>query len=113
MVVAATTCPADNEPAMTPPIVTCSQPRTLVFGAGCAARCAEDLLARDARRAFVVTSPSAARHGDAIFAPLRRGGTQLFISDGVRAEPTVDVFREALAAARDARADCVIGLGGG
>jgi len=35
------------------------------------------------------------------------------IWDQVTHEPTIDLFRSALAAARDFRADAVIGLGGG
>ena len=100
-------------PPSPPTTVSLIQPRTLLFGAGCAARCAADLVARDARRVFVVTSPSAARHAEPIAAAVRQAGREVFTWDSVRGEPSVDVFRRALAAARDARADAVVGLGGG
>jgi alcohol dehydrogenase class IV len=94
-------------------IVTLQQPRTLVFGAGCAARCTAALIARGVRRVFVVTSPSAQRLGEPILAALRQSGAEVFTWNDIRREPTVEVFQRALTAARDARADSVIGLGGG
>jgi alcohol dehydrogenase class IV len=96
-------------------VVTLHQPRTLVFGAGCAARCADDLVARGVRRVFVVASPSTQRLGEPIYAALRErgGGGDVITWSEVRREPTIEIFRQALAAARDARADAVIGLGGG
>jgi alcohol dehydrogenase class IV len=92
-----------------------TQPRTLVFGAECAAQCGDDLIARRPQlsRVFVVTSPSAGKLGEALFSALRRGGCQVALWSRIKHEPTIDDFRAALAAARDARADAVIGLGGG
>ena len=84
-----------------------------MFGAGCIARCAEDIVARGVQRVFVVTSPSTQKLGEPIYAALRQAARELFYWGDIRREPTVDVFRQALAAARDARADAVIGLGGG
>ena len=94
-------------------IATFHQPRTLVFGAGCAMRCANDLIDRGVQRVFVVTSPSTAKLGEPIYAALRQSGRDVFTWSEITREPTVEVFRAALTAARDARADAVIGLGGG
>ena len=103
-----------DQPSSENVVVTLHQPRTLVFGAGAVARCADDLIARGVRRIFVVTSPSTQLLGEPIYAALReRGGAEVFTWSEIRREPTVDVFRQALGAARDARADAVIGLGGG
>jgi alcohol dehydrogenase class IV len=44
---------------------------------------------------------------------LRQSGREVFVWSEISREPTVEMFRAALTAARDARADCVIGLGGG
>jgi alcohol dehydrogenase class IV len=99
--------PANND------VVTLHQPRTLVFGAGSAARCATDLIERGVRRVFVVTSPSTQKLGEPTYATLRQGGGEVFTWSEVRGEPTVEVFRSALSAARDARPDAIIGLGGG
>ena len=96
------------------PIAMLHSPRTLAFGAGSAARCAEDLLRRDdLRRVLIVSGPSTAKLGEPLIAALRQGGREVLTWGNIRGEPTVEVFREALAAARDARAECIIGLGGG
>jgi alcohol dehydrogenase class IV len=94
-------------------IATFHQPRTLVFGPACAARCATDLIARGVQRVFVVTGPSSGKLGEPIYAALRQSGREVFLWSEISREPTVEMFRAALTAARDARADCVIGLGGG
>jgi alcohol dehydrogenase class IV len=94
-------------------ILTMNLPRTLVFGAGCAARCADDLLARRAFRVFVIASPSTRLLGAPIESALRSAGGQWTVWSEIRGEPTIETFRSALSASRDARADAVVGLGGG
>ena len=104
-----------------PPNVTFHLPRLLAFGAGVAARCAMDLLERggsggggDAiERVFVIASPSTVKLGDPIYAALREKNVAVTTWSDIRREPTVEVFRAALSAARDARADAIIGIGGG
>jgi alcohol dehydrogenase class IV len=78
------------------------QPSKVSICAGCLADCAADLAGR---RAFVVTG----RFGATLAKPLG----DVTIYDRINAEPTVEMFRECLAAARDARPDVVVGLGGG
>jgi len=58
----------ENRP-VTPAILTLQQPRTLVFGAGCLASAAQDLLAQSIQRVFVVASPQTRALGE----PLLRG----------------------------------------
>jgi alcohol dehydrogenase class IV len=53
-----------------------------------------------------VTSPPTRSLCDAL-------GKNTAVWDGVTAEPTIQTFRDALAAAKDAKADAVVGLGGG
>jgi alcohol dehydrogenase class IV len=88
-------------------------PRTLVFGAGAAARCAEELVARKASRVFVVTSPQTRDLGNEMAKTVRAAGAHWIVWDRITAEPTVETFRQAISAARDSRADAVCGLGGG
>ena len=88
-------------------------PRTLVFGAGCVDRCADDLAAHGARRAFVVSGPSTRALAEPFDNRLRSLGVHVTVCDRIGREPTVDMFRTALSAARDARADSVVGFGGG
>src|SRR5207244_1237724 len=83
------------------------------FGAGCAERVADELIARRGFRVFVVSGPSTRNLGAAIETALRSAGGQWTVWDQVKAEPTIETFRSALSAARDARADVVCGLGGG
>jgi alcohol dehydrogenase class IV len=94
-------------------VVVLRNPHTLVFGAGCVGRCADDVVARGGKRAFVVTGPTTRTLADPLCDRLRGAGVHVSICDRIAREPTVDMFRTTLAAARDARADAVIGLGGG
>jgi alcohol dehydrogenase class IV len=86
--------------------LTVHQPPTVVFGAGALAQCAADLQKRRLRRVFVVTSRSTRR----LCEPL---ADKAAIWSEFTGEPTIDHFHAALSAARDARPDGVIGLGGG
>jgi alcohol dehydrogenase class IV len=61
----------------------------------------------------VVTSPSTRRAAESLFARLRDQQRHVTVYSDIRAEPTVQMFRSALAAARDAQADTIAGLGGG
>ena len=83
-----------------------SAPRQIVFGPGVAGRL-PDLVAGLGRRPFIITGA----HPDRVAAAL---GT-LLDSPGGRAEnePTVDGVRRLTERARAARADCVVGIGGG
>lgn len=94
-------------------MITLLHPRTLVFGAGSLARCGEDLRARGSRRLFVVADRFTRELGSAMYAAVRESGGEVTIFDRIHREPTVEDFRAALAAARDVRADAVVGLGGG
>jgi alcohol dehydrogenase class IV len=85
----------------------------LALGAGSAARAETDLIERGAKRVFVVSSPSTQKLGELMCATLRANGREVITRSEIRSEPTVEVFRSALAAARDARADAIVGLGGG
>jgi len=93
--------------------ITLQQVRTLVFGAGCATRCGEYLAARGARSVFVVTAPPIAKLCEPLRAELEKQGCAVTIWSDVQQEPTVADFEWALAAARQARADAVVGFGGG
>jgi alcohol dehydrogenase class IV len=85
-------------------------PARIAFGAGVAAEVGP--LARQlGSAALVVTGRSAARAG-AVLGPLAAAGVRAmtFAIDG---EPTVDVARAGVAAARAAGCDLVVGFGGG
>jgi alcohol dehydrogenase class IV len=89
------------------------QPRKLVFGVGAVAGCADDLVADRRASVFIATSPSTHALAEPILAALDRAGARVTSWLGGSEEPTIKTFRDALAAARDARPDAVVGLGGG
>ena len=98
--------------AFTRPL-TLHQLRTLAFGAGCARQCAAELIERQARSVFVVTAPPIAKLGDPLYADLRQGGCEVTVWPHARQEPGIRDFETALADARAAGADALVGLGGG
>src|SRR5689334_20770208 len=87
--------------------ISLNLPRTLAFGTGTIEQCASDLAELKRARRFIVTSPPVRN----LCKPLEAPGTVIW--DRIAQEPTINDFRAALSAARDARADAVIGLGGG
>ena len=92
--------------------VVLQQPKRLLFGAGCAARSAEEFALAGRKRLYVVSSPSAARHNAGLIAAWR-GGAAVEVNDSVNREPDIGLFEAVLAAARAFSPDAVIGLGGG
>jgi alcohol dehydrogenase class IV len=88
-------------------------PRKLVFGANCLASCAEWVGAQNPAAVLIVTSPPVRRLCEPLAAALRSQGRTVQVWDGVSQEPHVDDLAAGIAAARDCRAELVIGLGGG
>jgi alcohol dehydrogenase len=93
--------------------VRLQQPRKIIFGEGCVAQCAADLLAQSLRRVFIVTSPPTRLLADTLANALRLQGATITFYDAINAEPSIATFEDVLAAARDAKPDGVVGLGGG
>ncbi|MGC4033170.1 MAG: iron-containing alcohol dehydrogenase [Tepidisphaeraceae bacterium] len=93
-----------------PHIVTLLSPKKLVFGVDCAKQFAADVAAAGWKKLFAVCSPSTSP----MLRQLIAGRPfEVVIFDDIRGEPTVAKFEEALAAARHAKPDAVIGFGGG
>jgi alcohol dehydrogenase class IV len=82
----------------------------ILFGNG-RAREAGGLATELGARAFVVTGATA-RHAGSLLASLAEQGLS-YVTFRVSSEPTTDLLREGIGEAREARCDCVIGLGGG
>jgi alcohol dehydrogenase class IV len=93
--------------------LTHRQPRTLVFGIGCARQCATDYAQAGRTRALLVTAPPTAPLAETLAAEFRAAGVAVAVWPGVDREPTVRLFEEALAFAHRQRCDGVVGLGGG
>ena len=89
-------------------------PRKMVFGAGCLAAAAEWIAAQAPRGVLIVTSPQpVAGLAAPLVSALRAKGVTVAVWDEIAKEPHVDDLARGLAAARDAGADLIVGLGGG
>jgi alcohol dehydrogenase class IV len=95
------------------PLVQLTLPRRLVFGDGCALRCAADIANRGLRRVFVLTSPSVRAATEPLVAQLRAQGAAVELFSGAQPEPTIAHFLDVLATARAFAPDAVVGFGGG
>src|SRR6516164_6697836 len=89
------------------------QPRKLGFGVGAVNACADDLIADRRASVFIATTSATQALAEPIRAALDRAGARVTTWLGGSLEPTINAFREALAAARNTRPDAVVGLGGG
>lgn len=93
--------------------ITLQQPRRILFGEGCAAQCADDVLAEGFRHAFIVTSPPIVGLVQPLADVLGRGGVHTTLYAGIASEPTIEMCESAIEEARQAQPDVIIGLGGG
>ena len=93
--------------------VTLLQPSKIVFGQGCTAQCAEDILAQGLKRAFIVTSPPIASLANPLTEALQAGGASVQVYAEIATEPSISMLDEAMVAARAFEPDAMIGLGGG
>lgn len=94
-------------------IVILQQPKRLFFGPGCSARLAEEIAGLGLRRIYVVASPTASRHGEALVASWRATGALVEVNASVDQEPDIARFEAVLAGARQFAPDGIVGLGGG
>ncbi|MFO0426719.1 MAG: iron-containing alcohol dehydrogenase [Planctomyces sp.] len=92
----------------------CSAGR-VVFGMGVSRQLLRFLKPFRPGRVFVVTDQILVRVGmvDQVLTPLRDAGIQVIVFDGGEAEPSFAAADRAVAAARSADPDLIIGLGGG
>jgi alcohol dehydrogenase class IV len=90
--------------------ITFLQPNRLTVGAGCLEDCIQYLEARAETHIHIVGSPSQAATAAAIAARLTHTVT---IDCSIAAEPTIATFQAALSRAKQANAECIVGLGGG
>jgi alcohol dehydrogenase class IV len=91
--------------------ITLLQPRRLTVGIGCLADCIEYLKALSLPTIHIVSSPSLQMTVEDMADNLT--GSIVSIDTGINAEPTIAMFDRALAKARQAKAKCIVGVGGG
>jgi alcohol dehydrogenase class IV len=95
------------------PLLTINNVGALSFGCGAALRCASDIRERGARTILLVTTKPTLNLCQPLVEALRADGRTITIWHEMAGEPTIPEFKNALAAARRAKAEAVIGLGGG
>jgi hydroxyacid-oxoacid transhydrogenase len=85
------------------------------YGPGAAADAGWELHRLGVTRALLVTDPGvlAAGHPDRVRAALQAEGIEVVVFDGVRVEPTLASLEQAVQAAREARVDGFVSVGGG
>src|SRR5688572_24955180 len=90
-------------------------PTRIVFGPGKLNELGAVAAALGAKRALVVSDPGiiAAGHTPRGIASLQSAGVNVSLFDGVQENPTTKNVDAGLQAARDYRADFIIGIGGG
>lgn len=100
-----------------PDIWTFHSPGSLVFGVGSALQLGERVaeLVRAEARVLVCTDRHlvAAGIADQVHRPLTTAGHEVVVFDRGQPEPAISLAEEAIALARDAKPDVVLGLGGG
>lgn len=94
-------------------LLTINNVGVLSFGSGAALRCATDLRDRGAKSVFLVTTQPTLHLCQPLMEALRAQGCGLTVWHDMAGEPTIPEFEKALEAARRAKVDAVIGLGGG
>lgn len=89
--------------------------KSVIVAPGAAGQLADHVKRLGARSVLVVTDPGVARAGlvDPVLQALRGAGLTVSCFADVQPEPPVDVVLRAAEQARAARAECVIGFGGG
>jgi len=88
-------------------------PRKMEFGPGCLVTAAEWIATHAPGAVLIVTSPPIAPLAVPLVTALRARGLTVAVWDEVAKEPHVDDLARGLAAARDAHATAIVGLGGG
>lgn len=87
--------------------------RTLHLGAGVAAQCATDLAALGCRRVLIITGAPIRALCEGLEAAVSSGGGVAHIHEARDGEPTLEDLAAAITAAREFRAEAVVGFGGG
>ncbi len=93
--------------------ITLLQPQKIVFGTGCLQTFVDDFVKLGFQKLFVVTAPPIMPLIEDAMAQLKKAGIEWTICSSIKAEPTVNDFKEILAIARSFGADSVVGIGGG
>jgi alcohol dehydrogenase len=93
--------------------ITLLQPNRLTIGLGCLSECISYIQGLNRHAVHIVSSPSLQTRVEQIASSLVSLGCSVTIDTAINAEPTIAMFETAVAKAREAKATCVFGIGGG
>ena len=93
--------------------ITLLQPNRFVYGNGCAMEFIEYFANLGLQRVLIVTASPILHVVEPLMHALKKQRVSVTVYDKVSAEPTVEIFNDALSTAQTAKADAVIGVGGG
>lgn len=93
--------------------LTLLQPPRLLVGRGSTEHAIAYLAGLQPKHLRILTSASLAPKASAIADALRAESIAVSVDSGITSEPTISVFERSLASAREQRATCVLGIGGG
>lgn len=93
--------------------ITLLQPQKIVFGTGCIETFTDDYKQMGLQRLMVLTAPPILPLIEEPLANLKADGVSIETCQDILAEPTVNDFKKILEAARQFKADSVVGIGGG
>lgn len=93
--------------------ITILNPKRLVFGNDCVQQFLDDYKTFGYSKLLVVTAPPILPLIEPVANALKQSGVQVTMDDSIEAEPTIETLENALAVARKADIDSVIGIGGG
>lgn len=83
------------------------------IGKGVVLHCADDLAVRGVKSVFLVTTPPTRGLCTPLIGALEAKGMKVTVWDSLAGEPTIEDFHDAMAHAKAAGTDGVVGLGGG
>jgi len=87
----------------------------IIFGCGTVAQAGAEVKSLGGRRALVVTDPGIKAAGicDPVEKSIRDAGIGVAVFGGVEPDPRIEIVETCVAAAREGKCDCVVGVGGG
>jgi alcohol dehydrogenase class IV len=93
--------------------VLLDQVGSLAFGSGVSLRVADDIERVGVSSVLIVTTPPMRTPAERIADAIRAKGKRVIVWDDCAGEPSIADFERVIAVARSAKADAVVGIGGG
>src|SRR6056297_2008801 len=101
-----------NSPILVDDKINIYNPAKLVFGNGCLENMIDDVTSMEDPRLFIVLSNSVKPNIDLVLEGLKEAKISFQIWTNIDKEPTISMFEDTLQAAKEFKADTVLGIGG-